>query len=101
MINELDTDGNGEVDFNEFVKVISQKVAASFTSDQVKSAFKVFEGSNCSNGEIDRADLVEALTTCGTTKLTLEEANELIKQLEVDADGKIDYDAYVDMMMTD
>ncbi len=41
MINEIDQDNNGEIDFEEFVAVMSRKVNANYTADQVKSAFKV------------------------------------------------------------
>ncbi|CAN0299933.1 unnamed protein product, partial [Scytosiphon promiscuus] len=41
MIDEIDQDNNGEIDFEEFVAVMSRKVNASYTADQVKSAFKV------------------------------------------------------------
>jgi Ca2+-binding EF-hand superfamily protein len=34
----------GEIQFEEFVSVMSRKVQASYTADEVKSAFKVFEG---------------------------------------------------------
>lgn len=60
MINEIDEDNNGEIDFDgapgaiagtrhaqrvaplaEFVAVMSRKVHASYTPEQVKNAFKV------------------------------------------------------------
>ena len=43
MINEIDEDNNGEIDFEEFVAVMSRKVNANYTSEEVKSAFKTFE----------------------------------------------------------
>ena len=43
MVDEIDSDGNGEIDFDEFVTVMSRKVNTSYTPAQVKAAFKVFE----------------------------------------------------------
>mmetsp|Transcript_33004 Transcript_33004/g.38737 ORF Transcript_33004/g.38737 Transcript_33004/m.38737 type:complete len:150 (-) Transcript_33004:110-559(-) len=100
MISELDNDGDGTIDFEEFIQVIQKKVAASFTLDQVKSAFKVFEGSS-PEGTIHKDDLILAMMTHGTTKLTEEEAINLITQLEPNSEGQIDYDTYVEMMMSD
>ena len=42
MVDEIDADGNGEIDFDEFVTVMSRKVNTSYTPAQVKAAFKVF-----------------------------------------------------------
>ncbi len=41
MIKEIDEDSNGEIDFEEFVAVMSRKVNATYTPVDVKSAFKV------------------------------------------------------------
>ena len=40
MISEIDQDGNGDIDFEEFVLVMSRKVNATYTADQVKQSFK-------------------------------------------------------------
>ncbi|ETV85884.1 hypothetical protein, variant [Aphanomyces astaci] len=41
MINEIDQDSNGEIDFDEFVAVMSRKVNATYSADQVKASFRV------------------------------------------------------------
>ena len=99
MINEIDQDSNGEIDFDEFVAVMSRKVSATYTADQVKNAFKVFEGS-APPGYIKVDALLRALCTDGTDKLSEEQAHDLIAQLEPDRQGMINYSDYVDMMMT-
>lgn len=43
MVREVDEDGSGEIDFDEFVAVMSKKVDVPYSSDQVKQAFKTFE----------------------------------------------------------
>jgi len=100
MINEIDQDSNGEIDFEEFVAVMSRKVNASYTSEQVRNAFKVFEG-QAPTGHIKVHDLLHALTTYGSTKLSMEQAQELVSQLEPDANGMVNYTDYVNMMMND
>lgn len=98
MINEIDQDSNGEIDFEEFVAVMSRKVNATYTSDQVKNAFKIFE-SGASGGYIKVDTLIKSLTTYGTEKLSEDQAQELVSQLEPDVNGLINYSEYVDMMM--
>jgi calmodulin len=92
-------DGNGDIDFEEFVAVMSRKVNASYTSDQVKSAFKIFEVPG-QNGMIKVEALIKALCTYGTEKLSEAQAKELISQLEADANGMVNFVDYVNMMMT-
>ena len=43
MINEIDKNNDGEIDFGEFVAVMSRKVQATYTAEEVKNAFKVSE----------------------------------------------------------
>lgn len=77
---------------------MSRKVNATYSSDQVKTAFRVFE--NPTHPGCIKADaLVKALCTYGTEKLTEEQAQELVSQLEVDPNGMINYIDYVNMMM--
>ncbi|KAJ0411375.1 hypothetical protein ATCC90586_004361 [Pythium insidiosum] len=46
MIHEIDQDSNGEIDFDEFVAVMSRKVNATYTSEQVKNAFRALSPTN-------------------------------------------------------
>ncbi len=78
---------------------MSRKVNATYTADQVKRAFKVFEGS-CPKGYVKAESLVKALCTYGPEKLTEEQAQDLVSQLDVDSHGNIHYADYVNMMMS-
>ena len=59
---------------------MSRKVNATYSSDQVKNAFKVFEGTS-PGGYIKVDALVRALTTYGADKLSQEQAQELVSQV--------------------
>lgn len=48
----------------------------------------------------DAAALIKALCTYGVEKLSPEQAMELVSQLEVDANGYINFNDYVNMMMS-
>ncbi|KAL4118316.1 hypothetical protein PRIC2_010642 [Phytophthora ramorum] len=101
MINEIDQDSNGEIDFDEFVAVMSRKVNATYTSEQVKTAFKAFEGNASAPGFIKADKLLIALTTYGADRISSDQAQELISQLEPDQHGNINYVEYVNMMMSE
>lgn len=78
---------------------MSRKVNATYTADQVKTAFGVFEANNPS-GFVKADALVKALVTYGKEKLTEEQAHDLVSQLEIDPNGLINYIEYVNMMMS-
>jgi calmodulin len=79
---------------------MSRKVSADYTSSQVKAAFRVFEGT-APPGHIRQQDLITALMTYGSDRLTEEQARELVAQLEPDSTGLIAYDEFVSIMMGD
>eukprot|EP00602_Paraphysomonas_sp_CaronLab_P004136 CAMPEP_0185024858 /NCGR_PEP_ID=MMETSP1103-20130426/8042_1 /TAXON_ID=36769 /ORGANISM="Paraphysomonas bandaiensis, Strain Caron Lab Isolate" /LENGTH=151 /DNA_ID=CAMNT_0027557929 /DNA_START=61 /DNA_END=516 /DNA_ORIENTATION=+ len=99
MINEIDSSGDGQIDFEEFVEVMSRKVNATYTAEQVKNAFRVFEGT-APPGCVKSDALIRALCTYGADKLTPDQATDLVSQLETDSAGLIHYLEYVNMMMS-
>lgn len=97
MVDEIDSDGNGEIDFDEFVTVMSRKVNTTYTPMQVKSAFRVFER-DAPPGFVKMSTLEQALTTYGSEKLSLADAQELLAQIEPDDNGMVNYTEFVNMM---
>lgn len=81
--------GNGSIDFEEFVLMMADKLERSNTEDEIREAFKLFDKDD--NGYISVSELKNILTETGE-KITPEEANELIKAIDKDGDGKIDYE---------
>ena len=43
MINEVDEDGNGTIEFDEFLVMMAKKLKENENSDDIKEAFKVFD----------------------------------------------------------
>ena len=76
---------------------MSRKVNTSYTPAQVKGAFKVFER-DCPSGFVSMAALEQALTTYGSEKLSLNDAQELLSQIEPDDNGMVNYVEFVNMM---
>ena len=66
-------------------QVMSRKVQPTYTPEEVKAAFKVFETANTGlpSGHVKTSVLERALTTYGTEKLTLEEAQDLLSQVRL------------------
>jgi len=98
MVSEVDKDGSGEIDFEEFVAVMSKKVNATYTANSVKRAFEVFQGA-APSGYVKAETLIRSLCTYGGGKISEEQAQDLVGQLATDTNGMINYIDYVNMMM--
>merc|ERR1711865_1194211 len=96
MINEVDADGNGTVDFPEFLSLMSRKMKDTDTEEELIEAFKVFDRDG--GGFINAAELRHVMTNLGE-KLEDEEVDEMIRESDVDGDGQVNYEEFVRMMM--
>ncbi|KAL6056317.1 Calmodulin [Balamuthia mandrillaris] len=96
MIQEVDTDNNGTIDFPEFLTMMARKMQDAEGEDEIREAFKVFDKDG--NGQISAAELRHVMTNLGE-KLSEEEVNEMIREADVDDDGMINYEEFVKMMM--
>ena len=97
MINEVDADGNGTIDFPEFLTMMARKMKDTDSEEEIVEAFKVFDKDG--NGFISAAELRHVMTNLGE-KLTDEEVDEMIREADVDGDGQINYEEFVKMMMS-
>ncbi|KAF4682284.1 Calcium binding protein [Perkinsus olseni] len=61
MVADVDENGNGEIDFEEFVQVMSRKTSGDHSPEEVKAAFKLFAGPDGPDGTITLKDLQHAL----------------------------------------
>jgi calmodulin len=97
MINEVDADGNGTIDFPEFLTMMARKMKDTDSEEEIIEAFKVFDKDG--NGFISAAELRHVMTNLGE-KLTDEECDEMIREADIDGDGQINYEEFVKMMMS-
>jgi len=63
MINEVDVDGNGVIDFSEYLTMMARKMRDTDSEEQIKEAFKVFDRDG--NGYISPAELRYVMTKLG------------------------------------
>ncbi|XP_046683233.1 calmodulin-like isoform X1 [Homalodisca vitripennis] len=97
MLHEVDIDGDGYFSFEEFVEIVSNMGAtAERTADQeekeLRDAFRVFDKHN--RGYISASDL-RAVLQCLGEDLSEEEIEDMIKEVDVDGDGRIDFYEFV------
>lgn len=92
LIAEIDQDGNGEIDFDEFLVLMSKKMKDSDIQDKSLEAFKIFDRKN--KGVIHINEIKNILQNMGE-KMPPGEVDALIKDLELNSQGELDYNAFL------
>ncbi|XP_043836643.1 calmodulin-A-like [Dromiciops gliroides] len=97
MINEVDADGNGMIDFPEFLNMMARKMKDIDSKEEMREAFHAFDKNG--NGYISAVELRHVKTNLGE-KLTNEEVDEMIQEADIDGDGQVNYEEFVQMITT-
>ncbi|KAJ3673313.1 hypothetical protein LUZ60_006687 [Juncus effusus] len=85
MIQGVDTDRNGTIDFNEFKTLMEY---ATFDEEMVE-AFHIFDQDG--NGFISSEELKNTILRSMGEELTNDELAEMIREADVNNDGQVDY----------
>ena len=97
ILKDCDADNNGCIDFREFERLNNRGAFRdTVTADQMKEALRIFDTDN--SGFIAVPELRQVTTALGE-KLTTEEADEIISDMTINADGKVNYEELVYMLL--
>ncbi|XP_020041769.1 calmodulin-like protein 3 [Castor canadensis] len=97
MVNEIDRDGNGTIDFSEFLSMMARKMKDTDSEEEIREAFRVFDKDG--NGYVSAAELRHVMTRLGE-KLSDEEVEEMIRAADTDGDGQVNYEEFVHMLVS-
>ncbi|KAM3304161.1 calmodulin-like [Capsicum chacoense] len=95
-ISEVDADQNGIIDFSEFLNLMARKIMDTDFEEELKEAFKIFDKDQ--NGFFFVAELRHVMTNLGK-KLTDEEVEEMIREVDIVGDGQVNYKEFVCMIL--
>ena len=95
MINDVDIDGSGNIDFKEFLIMMARKMKDNNEEEELIEAFKVFDKDG--NGFISAAEMRHVMTNLGA-KLTDDDVDEIIRKADTNGDGQVNYQEFVTMM---
>ncbi|GFP91859.1 calmodulin-3 [Phtheirospermum japonicum] len=112
MINEVDADGNGTIDFPDFLNLMARKMKDTDSKEELKEAFRVFDKDQ--NGFISAAELCHVMTNLGAGYITTKELvtvmrslgqnpteaelQDMINEVDADGNGKIDFPEFLNLM---
>ncbi|XP_012943337.1 calmodulin-like protein 3 [Aplysia californica] len=98
-VKELDKDGNGVIEFSDFKSYMNKKKTCSYDErkQEMLRAFRLIDKNN--DKFIDARELMGVLTKLGEP-LSEEEVKAMIRVADVNKDGKIDYEEFVDFILS-
>ncbi|XP_048732605.1 uncharacterized protein LOC125649266 [Ostrea edulis] len=92
MIAEVDVDGNGDVEFDEFLQMMAKQMQCTDSPDELIEAFQVFDEDK--TGHISVDEFRSVMTTLGE-QLTDNDVDEMIADTGVGSNGYIRYKDFV------
>ncbi|KAL4869489.1 hypothetical protein BDV12DRAFT_167821 [Aspergillus spectabilis] len=95
IIDELDVDRTGTIDFDEFLIMMSRKVKDSDPEAELREAFAVFDKDK--SGSISADELRQVLRSIGDD-VSDNDVDEMLRLADVNGDGSIDYEEFVKLM---
>ena len=98
MVREIDADGNGEIDFPEFLTMMLRKMNEGDPEKELMDVFMVFDKDG--SGTISPDELRSAMRVIGE-KLTDDEIEDAIKLADKSGDGEVDYDEFIQFVLSD
>lgn len=95
IIKEVDPDSRGIINLPEFLSVMARDLKNYNSEQDLRNAWKVFDREG--KGVLTAAELRHILSSIGE-KLSKEELDDLMKEADPDAKGKVQYEEFVRMM---
>merc|ERR1711910_137111 len=97
LVLEVDIDGNGTIEFEEFLSMMKKKASEVDEEAELREAFKIFDRDK--DGYISMTELKKVASMLGTM-LTKDELDEFMAEADKDGNGKLDYDEFVKMLLS-
>lgn len=96
MISELDEDGSGEIEFGEFLDMMTARMSDKNTRKDIDKVFRLFDDDK--TGLINLKNITRMARELGET-LTDEELMEMIERADSDGDGQVTPDDFYNIMI--
>ncbi|XP_071160620.1 uncharacterized protein [Mytilus edulis] len=95
MIREADLDGNGIIDFDEFINMMIRRNNSEESDETLREAFNIFDHDN--NNFITCADLRYVIKSLGLD-ISDETIDEMVREADEDGNGKVGVEEFIKIM---
>eukprot|EP01138_Halocafeteria_seosinensis_P008849 gb/GECG01009045.1/.p1 GENE.gb/GECG01009045.1/~~gb/GECG01009045.1/.p1 ORF type:complete len:182 (+),score=34.94 gb/GECG01009045.1/:1-546(+) len=95
MISDIDKDGNGSIEFDEFLDMMTAKMSDRDSRESIMNVFHLFDDDG--TGKISLRNLKRVARELGET-MTDAELMEMIERADLDQDGEISPDEFYQIM---
>merc|ERR1712137_855908 len=95
MVSDLDSDGSGEIEFDEFLEVMTAKISDKNTKEEIDRVFKLFDKDR--NGTLEADDLSRVCKELGE-EMSEEDVREVIQRADLDGDGVVNLDDFYNVL---
>eukprot|EP00953_Heterococcus_sp_UTEX-ZZ885_P030138 15941-Heterococcus_DN1.PRE.2 len=95
MISDIDKDGSGTIDFQEFLEMMTAKMSEKDSREEILKAFRLFDDDE--TGKISFRNLKRVAKELGEN-MTDEELQEMIDEADRDGDGEINEEEFLRIM---
>lgn len=92
LINDIDLDQSGTLDLDEFIKMMTMVAKPANFEEEMRSAFKVFDKDG--SGTISKDEMAQVMKLFGDS-LTNEDLDVMLREVDKNGDGTIDYEEFV------
>ena len=96
MIDNMDADGSGQIDFQEFLDLMTASSDHKDTREDLKKVFALFEDDG--KGFISYESLAKKVKTFEGTAGDEQEMREMIERADTDNDGRVTEDDFYNIM---
>ncbi|CAG9460947.1 unnamed protein product [Pedinophyceae sp. YPF-701] len=98
MMDRLDVDEKGTVDFKDFCELMEEKLQDENapTEESLKAAFKVFDKDD--SGFISAQELIQIMKSLGEP-LSKTEISDMMAEAGIDQDGQVNYSEFVRLIL--
>ena len=95
MVVEMDTDGNGQIDFEEFLDMMTARISDKNTKADLERVFKLFDDQR--QGFISVENLARVARDLGED-ISLDELKEIVQRADLNGDGKLTFEDFYTVM---